>query len=303
MSSRRLPPLNALRAFEAAGRHLSFTRAAEELSVTQAAISHQVRKLEERLGTRLFERHGRGLELTDTGGMYLPFLRQAFDMVADGTNLIIAQDTQGPLSVTMLPTFAVRWFIPRLREFHRLHPDVEVRMVTTDRMVDFFREDIDCGIRYGTGSWPGLEAVKLFEDRYVAVCSPDLLTGGHPLKTPADLHRHTLLHEQDDGDWRYWLAALHVETVDSTGGLTFDSSDLALEAAAAGLGVALGSRIVVQADVDVGRLVMPFGDLTDEDLSYWLVYPRGSARKPNLSAFRDWLVEAARQADHAIHRL
>ena len=303
MSSRRLPPLNALRAFEAAARHLSFTRAAEELSVTQAAISHQVRKLEERLGTRLFERHGRGLELTDTGGMYLPFLRQAFDIIADGTNLIISQDTHGPLSVTMLATFAVRWFIPRLREFHRLHPDVEVRMVTTDRMVDFFREDIDCGIRYGTGSWPGLDAVKLFEDRYVAVCSPELLAGRRPLAAPADLRHHTLLHEQDDEDWRYWLAALHVEGVGSAGGLTFDSSDLALEAAAAGLGVALGSRIVVQADIDDGRLVMPFGDLTDEDLSYWFVYPRGSARKPNLSAFRDWLIEAAREADDAIHRL
>ena len=303
MSSRRLPPLNALRAFEAAARHLSFTRAAEELSVTQAAISHQVRKLEERLGTRLFERHGRGLELTDTGGMYLPFLRQAFDIIADGTNLIISQDTHGPLSVTMLATFAVRWFIPRLREFHRLHPDVEVRMVTTDRMVDFFREDIDCGIRYGTGSWPGLDTVKLFEDRYVAVCSPELLAGEQPLAAPADLRHHTLLHEHDDEDWRYWLAALHVEGVDSAGGLTFDSSDLALEAAAAGLGVALGSRIVVQGDVDDGRLVMPFGDLTDEDLSYWFVYPRGSARKPNLSAFRDWLIEEARQADDAIHRL
>lgn len=303
MSSRRLPPLNALRAFEAAARHLSFTRAAEELSVTQAAISHQVRKLEERLGTRLFERHGRGLELTDTGGMYLPFLRQAFDIIADGTNLIVSQDTHGPLSVTMLATFAIRWFIPRLREFHRLHPDVEVRMVTTDRMVDFFREDIDCGIRYGTGSWPGLDAVKLFEDRYVAVCSPELLAGEQPLTAPADLRHHTLLHEQDDEDWRYWLAALHVEGVDSAGGLTFDSSDLALEAAAAGLGVTLGSRIVVQGDVDDGRLVMPFGDLTDADLSYWFVYPTGSARKPNLSAFRDWLIEEARQADDAIHRL
>ncbi len=303
MSSRRLPSLTALRAFEAAARHLSFTRAAGELSVTQAAISHQVRNLEERLNTRLFERHGRGLQLTDTGGMYLPFLRQAFDLIADGTNLITRQDSHGPLSVTMLATFAVRWFIPRLREFHRLQPDVEVRMVTTDRMVDFFREDIDCGIRYGTGSWPGLDAVKLFEDRYVAVCSPDLLTGQHPLAAPADLRHHALLHEQDDEDWRYWLAALHVEGVDSAAGLTFESSDLALEAAAAGLGVALGSRIVVQGDVDDGRLVMPFGDLTDEDLSYWLVYPRGSDRKPNVGAFRDWLVEAARQADDAIHRL
>ena len=300
--SRRLPPLNGLRAFEAAGRHLSFTRAAEELNVTQAAISHQVRGLEERLDARLFERHGRGLWLTDKGELYLPFLRQAFDLIADGTSLVASQDSHGPLSVTMLPTFAIRWFIPRLRDFHLRHPDIEVRMVTTDRNVDFFREDIDCGIRYGTGSWPGLEADKLFEDRYIAVCSSDLLTGKHPLKRPEDLRHHTLLHDEDEEDWHYWLAALHVEGVNSASGLTFDSSELVLEAAAAGLGVALGSRIIVQDDLDDGRLVMPFGDLTDENLSHWLVYPRGSARKPKVRVFREWLLGEAEKAQDAIVR-
>lgn len=302
---RKLPSLNALRAFEAAGRHLSFTLAAGELNVTQAAISHQVRGLENRLGVRLFERHGRGLLLTDKGEMYLPFLRQAFDLIADGADRVVGEDSHGALSVTMLPTFAVRWFIPRLRGFHLHHPDIEVRMVTNDRIVDFFREDIDCGIRYGTGSWPGLEADKLFEDRYIAVCSPDLLNGEHPLKRPEDLRHHTFLHEEDEEDWNYWnywLAALHVEGVDSTGGLTFDSSDLVLEAAAAGLGVALGSRIIVQDDLDDGRLVMPFGDLTDENLSYWLVYPKGSAHKPKVGMFREWLLGEAQRAQDAIVR-
>ena len=300
MKNRRLPPLNALRAFEAAGRHLSFSRAAEELNVTQPAVSHQVRALEERLAIRLFERGGRALRLTDEGRMYLPFLRQAFDRIADGTDLVVSHDAQGPLSVTMLASFAVRWFIPRLRDFQVGHPEVEVRMVTTDRIVDFTREDIDCGIRYGTGSWPGLDADKLFEDRYIAVCSPELLTRGEPLERPEDLRHHALLHDADDEDWRYWLSALHVEGVDSAGGLTFENADLALEAAAAGLGVALGSRIVVQGDVDAGRLVMPFGDLTDENLSYWLVYPSGSARKPKLAAFRAWLIGEAERAQSEV---
>ncbi len=297
---RRLPSLNALRAFEAAGRHLSFTRAAAELNVTQAAISHQVKGLEERLGARLFERHGRGLWLTQTGETYLPFLRQAFDLIADGTNLVASGEEHGPLSVTMLPTFAVRWFIPRLGDFHRGNPDIEVHMVTTDRMVDFHREDIDCGIRYGTGSWAGLEADKLFEDRTIVVCSPALADAGHPLEKPEDLRRHTLLHDQDDEDWRYWLAALHVAGVDSRSGITFDNSDLVLEAAAAGLGVALGSRIIVQDDIDDGRLVMPFGDLTDENLSHWLVFPRGSTRKPKVRVFREWLLAEAARAQDAI---
>ena len=301
--SRRLPPLNALRAFEAAGRHLSFTSAARELNVTQAAVSHQVKRLEERLGARLFERHGRGLWLTERGERYLPFLRQAFDLIADGTNLVASQDSHGPLSVTMLPTFAVRWFIPRLRDFHDAHPDIEVRMVTTERVVDFFREDIDCGIRYGTGSWPGLEADRLFDDRFVAVCSPDLLSGRQPLGRPEDLRHHTLLHDSSEEDWHYWLSALHVEGVDASGGLTFDNSDLVLEAAAAGLGVALGSRIIVQDDLDEGRLVMPFGDLTDENLRHWLVYPRGSARQPKVRAFRTWLLDEAERAQDAIVRL
>ncbi|MBC6441068.1 MAG: transcriptional regulator GcvA [Rhodospirillales bacterium] len=300
MSGRKLPPLNALRAFEAAARHLSFTRAAKELNVTQAAVSHQVKALEERLAVRLFERHGRGLWLTEEGEIYLPFLRQAFDLIADGTDLIVSHDAHGPLSVTMLPTFAVRWFIPRLRDFQIKHPDIEVRMVTTERNVDFNREDVDCGIRYGTGSWPGLDSDKLFEDRFIAVCSPELLTRDPPLKSPEDLRHHTLLHEANDEDWRYWLSALHVKGIDGSRGLFFDSSDLALEAAAAGLGIALGSRIIMQDDLDDGRLVMPFGDLTDENLSHWLVYPKGSARKPKVAAFRGWLLDEAAEAQDAL---
>ncbi|MGY8995698.1 MAG: transcriptional regulator GcvA [Alphaproteobacteria bacterium] len=300
MSSRRLPPLNALRAFEAAARHLSFTKAAAELNVTQAAVSHQVKALEERLDMRLFERHGRGLWLTDEGEIYLPFLRQAFDLIADGTDLIQSHDAHGPLSVSMLPTFAVRWFIPRLRDFQIKHPEIEVRIGTTERNVDFAREDVDCGIRYGTGDWPNLDSDKLFEDRYVAVCNRELMERDPPLRQPEDLRHHTLLHESNDEDWRYWLAALHIKGVDGSKGLFFDNSDLALEAAAAGLGVALGSQIIMQDDLEDGRLVTPFGDLTDENLSHWLVYPKGTARKPKVASFRAWLLEEAEHAQDAI---
>ncbi len=300
MSVRKLPPLNALRAFESAARHLSFTRAAEELNVTQAAVSHQVKALEERLELRLFERHGRGLWLTDEGELYLPFLRQAFDLIADGTDLVQNHETHGPLAVTMLPTFAVRWFIPRLGSFQKQHPDIEVRIATTERNVDFTREDVDLGIRYGKGDWQNLESDKLFEDRNVAVCSPALMRGETALERPEDLRHLTLLHDVDDEDWRFWLTALHVKGVDSSKGLFFDTHDQALEAAAAGLGVALGSRVIVQDDLDDGRLVMPFGDLTDEDLSHYLVYPKGALRKPKVAAFRTWLLEEAVAASDAI---
>ena len=196
----------------------------------------------------------------------------------------------------MLPTFAVRWFIPRLREFQIERPDIEVRMVTTERNVDFGREDVDCGVRYGTGRWPGLDADRLFEDRTVAVCSPELAAREPPLRRPEDLRHRILLHDTNDEDWRYWLSALRVKGVDGGRGLFFDSSDLAIEAAAAGLGVALGRRIVMRDDVDAGRLVMPFGDLTDENLSHWLVYPRGATRKPKVAAFRAWLLAEAEKA-------
>lgn len=300
MSARKLPPLNALRAFEAAARHQSFTRAAEELSVTQAAVSHQVKALEERLQLRLFERHGRGLWLTDEGELYLPFLRQAFDLIADGTDLVQNHEAHGPLAVTMLPTFAVRWFIPRLGSFQKQHPDIEVRIATTERNVDFTREDVDLGIRYGKGQWSDLECDKLFDDRYVAVCSPALMRGETPLVRPEDLRNVPLLHDADDEDWRFWLTALHVHGVDSSKGLFFDTHDQALEAAAAGLGVALGSRVIVQDDLDDGRLVMPFGDLTDEPLSHYLVYPKGALRKPKVAAFRTWLMAEATAASDAM---
>ncbi len=300
MTARKLPPLNALRAFEAAARHQSFTRAAEELSVTQAAVSHQVKALEDRLQLRLFERHGRGLWLTDEGELYLPFLRQAFDLIADGTDLVQNHEAHGPLSVTMLPTFAVRWFIPRLGSFQKAHPDIEVRIATTERSVDFAREDVDLGIRYGKGQWSDLECDKLFEDRYVAVCSPSMMRGETPLERPEDLRNFSLLHDGDDEDWRFWLTALHVKGVDSKKGLFFDTHDQALEAAAAGLGVALGSRVIVQDDLDDGRLVMPFGDLTDENLSHYLVYPKGALRKPKVAAFRSWLMNEAEAASDAL---
>ena len=302
MGSRRLPPLNALRHFEAAARHLSFTRAADELGVTQAAVSHQVKALEERLEVRLFERHGRGLWLTEEGELYLPFLRQGFDLMADGTDMVKSHDARGPLSVTMLPTFAVRWFIPRLSRFQARHPEIEVRITTGERNVDFAREDIDCGIRFGKGAWPGLEAIRLFEDRYVAVCSPELLVGEAPLRKPEDLRHHTLIHDKEDEDWRFWLTALHVVGVDSGKGLYVDHHDLAVGAAAAGLGVALASPIIMQDDLEDGRLVLPFGDLTEENLSHWLVYPRSGRKKPKIAAFRDWLLREAAAASEAAGR-
>ncbi|MGH6899264.1 MAG: transcriptional regulator GcvA [Geminicoccaceae bacterium] len=298
--SARLPPLNALRTFEAAARHLSFTKAADELFVTQAAVSHQIRTLEDHLGTRLFRRMNRALMLTDEGQALLPAVREAFDRLLAGVRRVEELCCGGALTISTTPSFAASWLAGRLVRFQALHPEIELHLGATPRLVDFAREGIDCGIRYGEGDWPGLRVERLFQTALMPVCSPILRDGPHPLRQPEDLAHHTLLHALDGGDdWRLWLRAAGVQGIDPTRGPKFDSITLVLQAALNGAGVGIGRRQLVEAEVASGRLVAPFDlELTDE-CAYYFVAPGAMADQPKVVAFRDWLLQEVRGAHPA----
>ncbi len=296
--SRRLPPLNALRAFEAAARHLSFTRAADELHVTQTAISHQIKGLEERLGVRLFRRLPRGLLLTEEAQRYLPPVRDAFDQIAAATARLAVAGSSGSLTVSVLPSFAAKWLVPRLGRFRAAHPDLDLRISAATQLVDFARDDVDLGIRMGRGSYPGLRVDRLFGESMVPVCSPQLLSGPHPLQRPEDLRHHVLLHDDDHSGWLLWLELAGVEGVDAGRGPVLTNSAMVVQAAAEGQGVALARRVLAAGDLAAGRLVQPFEVSLRHDLAYYVVSPEATAEQPKIGAFRAWLLaEAATQAE------
>ncbi|MGH6945406.1 MAG: transcriptional regulator GcvA, partial [Geminicoccaceae bacterium] len=235
----RLPPLGALRTFEAAARHLSFTRAADELFVTQAAVSHQIRTLEEHLGVRLFRRLNRRLLLTDEGQLLLPSVRRGFDELIAGVERVHQECCSGTLTISTTPSVAANWLASRLGRLQARYPQFEIRLTASSRLVDFAREAVDCGIRYGFGTWPGVRAELLFSATLMPLCSPELLRGAYPLRSPEDLAHHVLLHALDDvNDWQLWLHAAGVHGIDPNRGLKFDSMPLALQAALNGAGVA-----------------------------------------------------------------
>jgi LysR family transcriptional regulator, glycine cleavage system transcriptional activator len=288
----RLPPLSALRTFEAAARHLSFTRAADELHVTQAAVSHQIRTLEEHLGVMLFRRLNRRLLLTDEGQLLMPSVRRAFDELLAGVERVRERCMGGTLTISTTPSIAANWLAGRLGRFQALHPEFEIRLMATPRLIDFAREGVDCGIRYGFGEWPGLRALCLLNATLVPLCSPRLLEGPRPLRTPADLAHHTLLHTLDDmDDWRLWLQAAGVTGVDPTRGLKFESLPLALRAAVSGAGVVIVAGPMANDDLDAGRVVQPFDLELPRECAYYFVAPEASADQPKIRAFRDWLLQ------------
>ena len=299
--ARHLPPLNALRAFEAAGRHLSFTKAAEELSVTQAAISHQVKLLEETLGLPLFRRLNRRLQLTDVGSAYLPPLLEAFDSIATATDRLHASEQSGPLKVSTLHSFAVKWLLPRLPRFLEGHPEIDVLVSSSVALVDFVRDDFDIALRYGSGVYPGLQVDVLMGDEIIPVCSPALLERDPPLREPEDLRHTTLLHDvvrstPDDPDWRIWLEHAGITGVNVERGPRFTEANMVIQAAIAGQGVALTRRVIAKDDLDAGMLVAPFGPALPTRFVYCLVYPPASAERPKIRLFRDWLLDEAAQA-------
>lgn len=297
---RRLPPLNALRAFEAAARHLSLTRAAEELHVTPAAVSHQVKSLEAYLGVKLFRRANRSLLLTDAGQACLPGLLDGFDRLAQAVEAVHACDESGPLTVTVPPSFGAKWLVTRLDRFRLKHPGYDVRLDASMRLVDLMREGVDIAVRYGAGHYEGMRVDRLMDEVAVPVCSPRLLEDDNPLREPADLCRHTLLHHtaphQDDNfpDWRMWLRAAGVESCDLSRGPTFSLASMAVEAAINGQGVALVGDVLVADDIAAGRLVRPFELSFPVNFAYYIVCPRVTAERPRVVAFREWLLGEAR---------
>jgi len=292
----KLPSLNGLRAFEAAARHLSFTQAASELNVTQTAISHQIKRLEQELGVRLFIRQNRALALTPEAREYLPGIRAAFNDLRLATDRLLRRDDDHALTVSTLASFAAKWLLPRLAAFQEAHPGIDVRITTSTKLVDFQSENIDAAIRYGRGQWPGLRADWLMADELFPVCSPNLLRGNKPLKCPEDLRDHVLLHTSNanSDDWRLWLTAAGLPpSLSRQPGVTFDLIFMTIQAAIDGIGVAMGRTSYVQDDIAKGRLVVPFQIALPADAGFYLVSPEGRADPPKLSAFRNWLLEIA----------
>lgn len=293
---RRLPSLNGLKAFEAAARHQSFTRAAAELGVTQTAVSHQIKRLEEQLGVQLFVWRSRKLFLTEGAQEYLPAVRGAFDELNRATERLLRQDEKGVLTVSTLTAFAVKWLVPRLASFRASHPDIDVRISTSLLPADFVRDDVDVAIRYGRGNWPGLHSSYLVKEDCFPVCSPRLVEGDPPLREPGDLRRYPLLRVTGyDDQWRMWLMAAGVEDVDYRHGPMFDDDIAALQAAIDGLGVALIGAPIAEGDLAQGRIVAPFPMALPDDAAYYVVTPLETADRPKVKRFREWLLGAVKE--------
>lgn len=291
-----LPPLNAVPAFEAAARHKSFTRAAEELFVTHGAVSRQVKNLEEYLGQPLFRRLPRSLELTEAGVAYLEIVRQSLTTLSEGTAEVRRRHQNKPITISVIPSFAVRWLVPRLDRFYRAHPGIEVLLNASFAMVDFNKEDIDMAVRLGRGSWPSLQAELLMTIDITPVCSPELLKR-EELQEPPDLARHTLLHDTTRDGWRAWLRLAGVRGVDHQKGPLFNDHNVLLQAAIDGLGVALARKRLVRDDLEKGRLVQPFPLSLPSEAAYYMVSPKRSSVDPKLDAFRNWLIAEAQNED------
>jgi len=296
---RKLPPLNALRAFEAAARLKSVSRAADELSVTQGAVSHQIKALEDWARIELVRRQGRGIALTEAGERYVAALAPVFDQLDLATRRLLASDPRkGWLTVSTMPSFAAKWLVPRLPAFRARHPDIDVWLSTWWNFGDdedlsaFTDSDVDLAILYGRGEWQGVAATLFMEEDLFPVCAPSYLAQ-HPLARPDDLKTATLLHDEMHQDWRLWLKAAGVSGIEPDRGPGFDDSALLIQAAMAGMGVALGRSALIRADLDAGLLVAPFELRLPADLAYYLVSRPGTEGLPKIQAFRDWLIAAS----------
>jgi LysR family glycine cleavage system transcriptional activator len=292
----RFPPLNALRCFECAGRHMSFALAAEELNVTPGAVRRQIKTLEEWLGAPLFRRRHKQVVLTPLGRSYLAAVGAPLEEIAAATSRARRREGDRPIAISSYPTFALRWLVPRWGHFYNRHPDIDVQLTTSLQPVDFERDEFDAAILVGEGkaTWPRLTCRKLVDVELAPVCSPALLKGDKPLREPADLAGFTLLHGSPrPRDWARWLEFAGVSGIDPESGLTFDSLNLALQAAIEGLGVAIAVRALARDDLAAGRLVEPFTVVRRSRRPFHLVYPPGNERDPRLRHFIDWLCEEA----------
>jgi LysR family glycine cleavage system transcriptional activator len=300
---RRLPSLNALKAFEAAARHESFTKAAEELCVTQGAVSHQVKALEAELGLKLFNRERQRLVITQAGRAYLAVVRDALDRIADGTQRLLQRQSGGALTVSTSPNFAAKWLVHRLGRFVEAHPEIDLRVSASLHHVDFAREDIDLAIRHGDGTASGLHVTRLCAEELFPVCSPKLLNGRNPLRRPADLSRFGLLHVNDRQGWSQWLDFAGVTGVDLSRGPVLNQASMAIDAAVDGQGVVLARTALAAWDLIGGRLVRPFEIAMPASYAYWIVCPMPTAKLPKIVAFSDWLLAEAAEDARQLDRL
>jgi LysR family transcriptional regulator, glycine cleavage system transcriptional activator len=301
----RLPPMQALRAFEAAARERSLTRAAQTLNVTHGAISHQIKSLESDLGVRLVERSGRGIRLTDDGERFASRVRAAFAELTTAVHEINARANPRLLRVSVVPSFAARWLLPRIRDFLAAHPDVDLDVRSNMANIDFQRDDSDVAIRYGHGDWPGVTAEHLLDDWFFPVCSPKIANGNIPSR-PEDLARYTLLRS-DDEPWKPWFDAAGLDWPEPRRGPIFSDLSHGLQAAIEGHGVALARSSLLAHDVRNGILVRPFDIKARSPRKFWLVYPPRTANTQKLALFRQWLhdeidAEQRTDADDARHK-
>jgi LysR family transcriptional regulator, glycine cleavage system transcriptional activator len=294
---RSLPPLNALRSFDAAARHQSFTRAADELCVTQGAVSHQVKALEAELGLKLFNRARQGLAITEAGRDYLAVVQDAFDRIAFGTDRLLQRQRAGVITVSTSPDFAAKWLVSRLGRFAEAHPEIELKVSAAMHHVDFAREEVDLAIRHGAGNWPGLDAVNLCSEELFPVCSPALMTSRNGIREPEDVLQFPLLHLNDRRDWSRWLELAGGAGEGMLHGPIFSHASMLIDAAIDGQGVALLRTALAAADLINGRLVRPFHVALRLSNTYWIVCPKAMRSLPKIVAFRDWLLaEAAADA-------
>ena len=300
---RRLPSLNALKAFEAAARHESFTRAAEELFVTQGAVSHQVKALEAELGFKLFNRERQGLVITEAGREYLNVVRDAFDRIALGTARVTQQQKSGVLTVSTSPDFAAKWLVHRLGRFSELHPEIDLRVAAHMHHVDFAREDVDMAVRHGVGdaTWSGLDGVRLCTEALFPVLSPQLLParGLKPasILKPASVLKLPLLHLDDRKTWARWLEVANVQPSKPLTGLVMNRASMVIDAAVNGQGIALARTTLAAWDLINKRLVAPFSEVLPISTAYWIVSPKATSALPKIVTFRNWLLaEAAHDA-------
>ena len=297
---RRLPVLNALKSFEAAARHESFTRAAEELCVTQGAISHQVKALEQELGVKLFNRERQRLIMTVAGREYLNVVRDAFDRIAIGTERLVARQSSGALTISTSPDFAAKWLVHRIGRFSEAHSDIELNVSAAMHHVDFAREEVDIAVRHGDGNWPGLHVERLSPEQLFPVCSPKLLKGRQRLAKPADVLKFPLLHLETRQYWPVWLDAAGVTDHDVSPGSIMNRASMLIDAAIDGQGIALARTTLAAWDILNGRLVRPFPEFLRVSKTYWIVCPKATAMLPKIKRAREWLLA---EAASDLHRL
>jgi LysR family glycine cleavage system transcriptional activator len=299
---KRLPPLSSLRSFEAVARQLSFSKAAEELHVTPGAVSQQIRALEELLGTRLFHRTKRWVSLTDVGIRMLPDIQAGLDFLSRAVSTKTTPIGERTLTISVAPSFASKWLLPRLPSFYDQHADIDLRISATVGLADFKRDKVDLAIRLGHGNYPGLRSEPLFAEALTPLCSPELLKRIGPLNKPDDLRKHRLIHDTsipgggEHSAWERWLALAGAKQVCANRGVKFSLAELAMQAAIDGGGVVLGRVVLAEGDLAAGRLVRPFKTVLPLDVSYFLVMSSATAPRDEILCFRNWLFRSLKQS-------